>query len=289
MLLAAVSHLGGGLPAKAAGAVITPVEKLFSKLASPVSKLRDDVMSMGDLRRENEDLRAQVNELLTVNRSVEEYIEENGRLRELLRLREDMVDKEVLAASVISADSDDFSYTVTINRGSGDGVSVEDAVISTLGVIGRVSELGEHWARVTTLLSPRHALGVEIARTGDLAVLEGDLKLARDKQCKLGYITGSGELIEGDILVTSGYGGVYPPGITVGKVVSVRSDNSGKIDYAAVEPTADMSKLYEVLVITDWNREDVGPEYVTGNEASEGGVEEGTDEITPEDIENALG
>lgn len=292
VLLAAVSHLGGGMPAKIAGKIITPVEKLFSKAVAPAAGLRDNVMNADDLRLENEELQAQVNELLVVNRSVEEYIEENERLKELLRLREDMVEKETLAASVISADSDDFSYTVTINRGSGDGIELEDAVISTLGVIGRVSELGKHWARVTTILSPKHALGVKVTRTGDLAVLEGDLKLAKDKQCRLGYITGSAELIEGDILVTSGYGGVYPPEITVGKVVSVRSDNSGKIDYATVEPTADFSRLYEVLVITDWDRDDVGPEYAAGyvqDNMSDNASEPDTGEITTEDIENAQG
>lgn len=292
VLLAAVSHFGNGMPAKLAGAVITPAEKLLSKAAAPVARLRDKVMSAGDLSGENEELKAKVNELLIINRSVEEYIEENERLRELLRLRDEMTDKQVLAASVISADSDDFSYTVTINRGSADGISPEDAVVSTLGVVGRISELGEHWSRVTTLLSPQHALGVKVSRTGDLAVLEGDLKLAKDNQCRLGYITGSAELIEGDILVTSGYGGVYPPGLTVGKVVSVRLDNSGTIDYASVEPTADFSRLYEVLVITDWDRETVKADYVTGNaeeESPEAVSEPTTGEIAPEDIENAQG
>lgn len=286
VVLACISHFGGGWPARVAGTVITPVEKLFVKLISPVADFRDNVLGADNLRTENEELKLQVDELLAENRSAEAYIEENKRLRELLQLKEQMTDKEVLAAEVIAADWDNFSETVTINRGSSDGVSLEDAVVSNLGVIGRVTEVGAEWSRVTTVLSPKHSLGVKVTRTGDLAVAEGEIKLAKDNKLRLGYISGAAGLIVGDIVETSGIGGVYPPGLVVGKISEIRMDNSGAVNYAVVEPTADFAKLYEVLVITDWSRKNVEPDYVYAPPEVQ---QENISEITDEEIENAEG
>ena len=283
VILAVISHFGNGLPSKIAGVIITPAERAFSRVISPVAKFRDNVMQADALRSENEELREKVNELTMQNRDAGEYIRENERLRELLHLRDTMTGKEVLAARIISADADNFSYTVTINRGSADGIEQEDAVVSTTGVVGRISELGAHWARVTTLLSPGHSIGVRVSRTGDVAVLDGDVKLSKDRLCRLGYISGEAELIEGDIIETSGMGGIYPPGLVVGKVREARTDNSGAMEYATVEPDTDFMRLYEVLVITDWSREDFSPEYVSGSGY--------TEETLPQEefIEDALG
>ena len=288
ILIAAASHFWNGLPAKAFKKVLTPVEKIAARVTLPAAKWRDSLMNASKLEEENEELRAQVNELLAENRGVREYSEENERLRGLLRLRDEMTDKKTVAATVTSADSDDFSYTVTINRGSSDGISLEAPVVSVAGVVGRVCELGKHWASVTTLLSPEHALGVKVSRTGDMAVAEGDLTLAKDRLCRLDYITGSGQLIEGDILVTSGNGGIYPPGLIVGKVSQVRTDNSGVLDYASVEPAADFKKLYEVLVITDWSSDEQYTENVTSDEDIPLPEPEDSD-VLPEDIQSAEG
>ena len=284
-MIACISHFSGGLPERLVGGVTEPAENLFSKLVSPVTRFFGNMQS-GEILKENEELRHKVDELLAQNRSTQEYIEENERLRELLRLKEEMVNQEVVAAEVIALDWDNFSETVTINRGGRDGVEVEDAVVSTLGIVGRVSEVGDDWAIVTTLLSPRHSLGVKVTRTGDLAVAEGDVVLAKDGKLRLDYISGAAELIEGDIIETSGVGGVYPPKLVVGKVSEIKKDNSGAVSYAVVEPTADISRLYEVLVITDWSRESVDPDYVIGTPEE---PIETVDEITDDEIENAEG
>lgn len=286
VIFAAVSHLTNGALSRTASVIITPAEGVVSRLVSPISRIRDNLADADELRKENEQLKLRVDELTLQNRSAQDYIKENERLNELLHLRDGMIDKEVLAAKVISADSDNFSYTITINRGSADGIGIDNAVISTLGAVGRVSELGEHWARITTILSPEHAMGVKVSRTGDNAVLDGDGTLFRKNQCRLDYITGAGDLIAGDILVSSGMGGIYPPDITVGRIVEIRSDNSGTVDYATVEPTVDFSRLYEVLVITSWDTESTAPQYVEQNTITS----EQTDvDIVPEDIENAQG
>ncbi|MBS7298742.1 MAG: rod shape-determining protein MreC [Eubacteriales bacterium] len=285
ILLAAVSHFTDGAPERVAGGATSAVEGVFAKLFSPVMNIGKNNADKDELLAEIEELKMQIDELTKENRGAEEYIEENKRLKDLLGIKEQMVNKEVLTAQVISYDWDNFSETVTINRGSKDGVEKEDAVISSAGIVGRVTEVGGDWARITTILSPEHSLGIRIARTGDLAVAEGDLKLAKDKKLRLDYISGAAELVDGDIVETSGIGGIYPPDITIGRVSEIKKDNSGVVVYAVVEPAADFTRLFEVLVITDWTRESVTPDYV--QDATEDADYVG--EITEDEIENAEG
>lgn len=279
-IIALVSHLTDRLPARMASGVITPVEKVVYKMLSPVINLSDGIKNGGKYAEENEQLRAQIDELIMENRSVEDYLEENKRLRELLGIKEAMVNCRTVAAEVIAYDWDNFSETVVINRGSSDGLELEDAVITAEGVVGRVTELGKGWARITTLISPKHFMGVRISRTGDLAVAEGEAELAPDRKLRLGYISGAAKVIEGDIIETSGVGGIYPPGIAVGKVTEVSVESSGTVAYAVVEPSAPLEKVKEVLVITDWSKE---IEDVTGENIPS------TIEISDEEIANAEG
>lgn len=288
LIVASVSHFSGGATEGTGSAVTSVAEGFFSKLLSPLKNIDTAFSDKDKLIAENEQLKAQVDELIKQNRGAEEYISENKRLKDLLGIKEMMVNKEVLAAEVISYDWDNFSETVTINRGSKDGVEKDDAVVSALGVIGRVAELGDSWARITTLLSPKHSIGVKITRTGDFAVAEGDIKLAKDNKLRLDYISGAAELIKGDIVETSGIGGVYPSGLTVGKVSEIKKDSSGAVAYAVVEPTADFSRIFEVLVITDWTRETATPDYVINAPESDEAAES-IDEMTDKDIENAEG
>lgn len=286
--IAVISHFSDGKPAEKAGEITYTAEKFFAKVFSPIANIGTAFSDKEKLISENEQLKAQLDELTKEVRGADEYIAENKRLKELLGIKEAMINKEVVAAEVISCDWDNFSETVTINRGSSDGLKKENAVVSSLGVIGRVTELGGDWARITTILSPKHSLGVRIVRTGDLAVAEGDVKLAKDKKLRLDYISGAEELVEGDIVETTGIGGVYPEGLTVGRVVEIKKDNSGAVFYAVVEPTADFERIYEVLVITGWERESVAPEYIT-DENTAGEADAGTGELTDEEIENAEG
>lgn len=252
--------------ARVCTSAVVPVQKLISRAVTPAAKLRDRIGAGGELIEENERLRAENDMLKAQNRSEEEYIKENERLRELLRLKENMVGEAVIAARVISVDFDNFSQTIMINRGADDGIAVDNVVTSASGVVGRVSDVGSGWARVTTLLSPNNSMGVRVSRTGDVAVCEGEPAAAKKNLLRLCYISGSAQLIEGDIIETSGLGGIYPPGLICGKISEIKKDNSGTVDYAAVEPGVDFSRLYEVLVITSGRRESISPQDVTDTE-----------------------
>ena len=118
--------------------------------------------------------------------------------------------------------------------------------------MGGVAEVGENWATVRTLVDSDTEMGGQLARTGGAAILEGDFALMGEGRLKLTYLPENSELIAGDLVTTSGRGGVYPAGLVAGHVEEVRTDASGMTRYAVIAPETDLAGLQQVFVITDF-------------------------------------
>ena len=261
------SKIGDNPIQNALNSVLSPVFSVGEKVTTPVRKFVHTVKNANSYEAEIEELKEQVNALKIENRSREEYITENRRLKELLALKDGMLDSRTITARVISYEPNSWYDTVMINKGEDEGITKDNAVITGLGVVGKVTQVGKNWAKVSTLINISDSVGVKLARTGDIGVVSGDAVLAENKQAKLEYMSNDKKLINGDILLTSGLGGIYPSDLSVGKVTEIHSDSAGNLEYAVVEPSVDFSSLYEVLVITYHNGE---WEKDNGNE----GVEE---------------
>ena len=116
-----------------------------------------------------------------------------------------------------------------------------------------VAELGENWCTVRTLIDAGTEMGGQLSRTGGAAILEGDLTLMGEGKLKLTYLPENSQLISGDLVETSGLGGVYPSGIVAGHVEEVRTDVSGMTEYAVIVPETDLDSLQQVFVIKDFD------------------------------------
>ena len=113
----------------------------------------------------------------------------------------------------------------------------------------KVTETGIGWSRISSVLNDETAVGVRIIRTGELAVVEGDSELSKEKFCKMSFFDKGIDMMTGDILETTGSAGIYPPGVVVGTVARIQADSDGR-DYAVIEPSVDFDNLYEVLIVT---------------------------------------
>ncbi len=252
LALAALAHLGDNPVQRIANTVMTPVFKAVNTVVTPVRKFFGYVADAGKYEEEIEKLKTTVNTLKAENKSREEYIKENRRLKELLDLRDgSMAAYETVTARVVSYEPNNWYDTLMLSKGTAHGISADDIVITNLGVVGRVTSAGRNWAEVSTLINISGSVGVKLSRTGDIGVVSGDANLAQDKNCRLEYLSNDKSLMKGDILVTSGLGGIYPPDLIVGKVTDIKSDSAGNLDFGVVEPSVDFSSLYEVLVITE--------------------------------------
>jgi len=181
----------------------------------------------------------------------EELKEENERLRAMLELQKNSSDFTLKGATVIASDTENWSSTIKLDKGLGDGIKKNDAVITETGLVGYVSEVGRNWAKVVTIIDNTSSVSALIDRIGEYCVVKGDISLFDDGFCAMKYVTTDSAISVGDILVTSGEGGVYPKGIQIGKISDIVSNTNGLSLDGVIEPSVDFSELNEVFVVVD--------------------------------------
>ncbi len=251
IILAYLSRGGKNPVSKAVNYVITPIESKISDVVNPIKNVFSYIGKMSEYEAENNRLRAENIELSSKIKDVSVYKEENERLRKLLDIA-DSYEYETVAARVVAYETENWFSYVTLDKGTSSGINVSDTVITSDGLLGQVTDVGPNWSKVSTIINAESSAGVRITRNGEIGIVEGDATLSKSRKCRLGYLTANASIIAGDILKTSGLGGIYPPGISVGKISEISKDNMGRLDYAIIEPFINFDKLYEVVVITDW-------------------------------------
>lgn len=246
----AVDHFTGVNPlGVVVRTVASPVQTGFSYIAGAVENAFGFVWDMRAYKEDNEALEAENIQLKRENRDTAAYREENERLQNMLDLQESITDYSTVAARVISYSPNNWYETIEINKGTLSGLSEGNAVITPEGVVGRITETGPNYSIVTTILDSSTAVGVRVSRTGGNGLLEGDKDLSVNMQCKLSFLDRSTPIIVGDVVETSGSGGIYPAGFVIGTILNVSADSTGNLKYAVVDPAVDFENLYEVLVI----------------------------------------
>ena len=125
-----------------------------------------------------------------------------------------------------------------------------DCVIDGAGaLVGRVSKVGYNWSTVLTVVDTDTSLGARVYRTQDIGIAAGDFALMGDGLLKLDSLPASAQLLEGDLVVTSGFGGYIPPDLVIGSVTELRAEDSDTTVYAVLTPAADLASLTEVCII----------------------------------------
>ena len=254
--LCVISAVSSGTPflRNAAGVIASPFRSAGSAVAGWVGGIGDHFDSVEALQQENEDLRAEVADLKEQLRQAKKDQEENQRLRKLLDLQEQRRDLQLVSARVSERAVDNWSSVLTLNRGTNAGIAIGDCAIDEYGdLVGVVTDAGLNWCSVTTVLDTTSAIGAKIFRTEQVAVAQGQLSLMTEGQLSLTYLESPDELVSGDLVVTSGLGGYYPVGLTIGTVEELRTDADGLTQYAVVTPKAAIGSLTQVFLITDFD------------------------------------
>jgi rod shape-determining protein MreC len=254
---AAASSLMGGISnplTNVLGVLSTPIQGVVPSFAGWVEGIYNYSFEYQTLQEENEQLRKQVADLEAQAREGEAASKENERLRALLELREKRQDFVFESATVVSRSSTNWASTLTISKGSAQGVEAGDCVIDETGtLVGVVSEVGVTWSVLITVVDTGIETGALVSRTESAAIAEGDFALMGEGYLKLSYLPENTELLAGDVVVTSGKGGVYPSGLVIGSIESIHTDPSGMSRYAIVEPAARLDSVYEVFVIKQFD------------------------------------
>lgn len=219
------------------------IQRASSSIVSTLRGGWTNYVSLRDVHAENEALKAQLAEAQVELQEQRALAERSRGLLATLGLR-DRSNLKTLAADVIGAGATTDFKTVTIDRGTADGVRSDLAVMAPAGVVGRVVVPSARAAKVQLLIDRNAAAGVMIERSRSQGVAMG----AGDELLRMEYVSEVADVAVGDRVVTSGIDGIYPKGYVVGKVEAVeKSGNSYK--QILVRPAVDFSSIEEVLVI----------------------------------------
>lgn len=236
--------------ANLAGIVTSPFRSAYTAVATWFNDKMDYFGDYQALKEENAQLKKQIADMEAQVRQAKSDSEENQRLHELLNLRQKQRSLQLESAYITERSSSNWTSALTLGCGTNRGISVNNCVITETGdLVGIVSEVGLNWCTVLTVLDTDTSLGAQVFRTEDIGVAEGDFALMKEGQLKLSYLPASAQLLNGDLVVTSGLGGYYPSGLVIGSVAEVRLDDSGATQYAVLTPAADLDSLTEVFVV----------------------------------------
>ena len=230
---------------------LTPVQAFFSSIGQRVEDGLSFFQDIEVVREENDTLKAKVYELERENRELLSFKVKNEQLRQALDLKAQFEDYEIKGANIIAIDPGNWFNVFKIDIGSKDGIKADYPVItSSKGLVGKVMSADLTSSKVLTIIDEDSAVACWISKTGGgHAIVRGDILLKEQGRCKMDYIPLDVDVEVGDVIETSGIGGIFPKGILVGKVVEVRKTNSEMNRYAIIEPAADFKRLEEVYVL----------------------------------------
>ncbi len=246
-----VGKADASLVERARSAVADAMAPILGVLTRPVGAVADAVdrvHAMVEIYQDNDRLRAENATLLQWQQAARHLDDENQQLRSLLNYQPEQA-SWFETAEVIGTSGGAYSRNLLLDRGRADGVTKGQAVASGTGLVGRVAEVGERASRVLLLTDLNSRIPVAFESTHERAILAGD----NSDRPQLVYLPVHAKIQVGDKLLTSGDGGVFPPGLPVGVVASV--DSSG----IRVEPSADLARV-DYLRIVDFGLGGVLPQ-----------------------------
>lgn len=237
----------------AAGVLISPVQKVVSSAVNWFETIYNRLYDYDNIRAENESLRAQLAEAQQSARDGIEASEENERLRELLDLRSKHTDYVFESAKVVLWSSSNWAHSFTISKGTSSGIEMGDPVVTEYNaVVGQITEVGENWATVSTIIDVDMSLGAFAGDTGTSGIVLGEYALMKQRLAKLTYLVDGAQIYVGDEVLTSGAGGAFPQGLVIGRITAVQTEAGGQVLYGIVEPECPFESLVQVYVIKDF-------------------------------------
>lgn len=215
----------------------------------------DSPADIARLRQTNAELEAENARLQIQVIELQQQVIEAQVLATLLDYARSRADNRYIAAAVIQFDTSPFLHYVVINRGSDDGLRTGMPVITDQGLVGRIAAVTAGAARVQLITDPDSSVNVRLQSTGEEAVLQGSLT----SDLSLEMIPQSANVQTGDLVVTSGLGGNFPPNLVIGQLTTVRKRDFDLFQSATLQPAVDFTELEIVLVIINFQPVDISP------------------------------
>jgi len=252
-----VLAFGGYLGSASRGLGSTLVE-IQTWVATRYAAIQDFLAAPRDiaaLRQRNAELEAEVSRLQGQVIELQQKVDETEILAALVDFSRANPESTYKGAAVVGRDPSPFLHYIVINRGSNDGILRGMPVVTNQGLIGRVDAVIANAARVQLITDPASAISVRLQNADADAVLIGSVT----GDISLDMISQEVNVEAGDVVLTSGLGGGYPPDLIVGQVLNVRKRDYELFQQATIQPVVDFARLQIVLVITNFRPVDIEP------------------------------
>lgn len=246
IVMMAADHRGARLEPLRAGLtlLISPLHYLVNLPFDAGGWLSGVFASRNSLLRDNSRLQKEHLALMAQMQRYEALEVENQRLRELLQSSV-KVGGRTSVAEIISVDLDPFKRQIVLNKGTRDGVTLGQPLLDARGVLGQIVHASLYTSSALLITDPTHALPVQVLRNGLRGIAFGS---GSSNRLDLPYLANNADIQVGDLLVSSGLDGRFPPDYPVGKVVSVKLDPNEPFAKVSAEPSADLERNREVLL-----------------------------------------
>ena len=235
----------------AVGTVLVPMQTGVNRVGRGLYSHWEKHKSLVEAEEENTKLQAKIDTLTEENNILKQNEEELRRLRELYALDQDYLQYKKVAARVIAKDSENWFQVFRIDKGSKDGIKVDQNVMAKGGLVGIVTDVGLNYATVRSIIDDESRVSCMGIQSSDTCIVAGDFKLYEEGRLRISNMKKDAVIQDGDRIVTSNISSKFLPGILVGFAIDIQVDEKRLMKNGYLIPAADFTNLQEVLVLTD--------------------------------------
>ncbi len=235
-----------------AGVFVVPFQKGMTTVGTFLRDTTDKLSSITKLLDENEELKAQIDELTIANTNLEQEKYELTELRNLYELDALYENYQKTGARIIAKDAGNWYHSFVIDKGSDDGIMIDMNVIAGEGLVGRVIDVGPDWAKVQSIIADNAAVSGMVLSSSDNLIVSGDLELYKQGFVSFSKLVDEADKVSiGDKVVTSNISDKYLPGILIGYISTIDDDSNNLTKSGRITPAVDFEHMNEVLVLLD--------------------------------------
>ncbi|GMR04482.1 MAG: rod shape-determining protein MreC [Thermodesulfobacteriota bacterium] len=223
---------------------VNPVQNAITVMYRGAAGAVNNYVSLVGVQKENESYRDALIKLQEENYRLKEEVNLSGRLKRLLGYKQS-VPFETTSAAILAYNMDRLTKTAVINKGSADGMRKDMSVITPEGVVGRTIRVTGRTSTVLLNTDPRSNIEAIVMRTRVRGIVEGN----GSDGLILKYVRELDDVKAGDLVVTSGFSGLFPKGLVIGEVTEIRKGTDNFFNHITVTPRVDLKRLEDVLVV----------------------------------------
>lgn len=233
------------------GYVLVPLQSGVNRVGYGLYEELEDHRTLKAVQEENKRLNEQIDLLTEENNRLAQNEGELSRLRDLYALDQDYLQYEKVAARVIAKDSENWFQVFRIDKGSQDGIRVDQNVMANGGLVGIVTDVGLNYATVRSIIDDESRVSAMCLQSSSTCIVAGDLTLYQQGRLRITDMQKNATIQDGDRIVTSNISSKFMPGILVGYAVDIQDDEKKLMKTGYLIPAADFDDLTEVLVLKD--------------------------------------